>query len=62
MLRMRVGLQHVLNDPLDPLGLIYTPVICRYITKYWLPSHACAHQFASVLLYTFDYLHPLSNY
>ena len=38
-MRMLVGLQHVLNDP---IGLIYTPVIfsliCIYITKYWLPS------------------------
>ena len=42
MMRMRVGLQHELNDP---VGLIYTRVIfsliCRpmYITKYWLQSH-----------------------
>ena len=38
MMRMRVGLQHVLNDP---VGLIYTPVIfsliCMYFTQYWLP-------------------------
>ena len=37
MMRMRVGLQHVLNDP---VGLIYTPVIfsliCMYFTQYWL--------------------------
>ena len=26
MMRMRVGLQHVLNDP---VGLIYTPVLLR---------------------------------
>ena len=35
---MRVGLQHVLNDP---VGVIYTPVIfiliCMYFTQYWLP-------------------------
>ena len=39
MMRMRVGLQHVLNDP---VGLIYTTVIfnfiCMYFTQYWLPS------------------------
>ena len=33
---MRVGLQHVLNDP---IGLIYTPVllslICMYFTQYF---------------------------
>ena len=38
MMRMRVGLHHVLNDP---VGLIYTPVIsssiCMYFTQYWLP-------------------------
>ena len=37
-MRMRVGLQHVLNDP---VGLIYIPVIfsliCMYFTQYWLP-------------------------
>ena len=37
-MRMRVGLQHVLNDP---VGLSYTPVllswICMYFTQYWLP-------------------------
>ena len=37
-MRMRVGLHHVLNDP---VGLIYTPVIfsliCMYFTQYWLP-------------------------
>ena len=27
MMRMRVGLQHVLNDP---VGLIYTPAIFRF--------------------------------
>ena len=35
-MRMRVGLQHVVNDP---VGLIYTPVllslICMYFTQYW---------------------------
>ena len=35
---MRVGLQHVLNDP---VGLIYTRVIvsliCMCFTQYWLP-------------------------
>ena len=35
MMRMRVGLQHVLNDA---VGLIYTPVllnlICMYFTQY----------------------------
>ena len=35
MMRMRVGLQHVLNDS---VGLIYTPVllssICMYFTQY----------------------------
>ena len=38
MMRMRVGLQHVLNNP---VGLIYTPVllslICMYFTQYCLP-------------------------
>ena len=38
MMRVRVSLQHVLNDP---VGLIYTPVllslICMYFTQYWLP-------------------------
>ena len=38
MMRMRVCLHHVLNDP---VGLIYTPVIfiliCMYFTQYWLP-------------------------
>ena len=38
MMRMWVGLHHVLNDPVD---LIYTPVIfssiCMYFTQYWLP-------------------------
>ena len=38
MMRMRVGLQDVLNDP---VGLVYTPVIfssiCMYFTQYWLP-------------------------
>ena len=38
MMRMRVGLHHVLNDP---VGLIYTPeifsLICMYFTQYWLP-------------------------
>ena len=38
MVRMRVGLQHVLNDL---VSLIYTPVIfsliCMYFTQYWLP-------------------------
>ena len=39
-MHMRVGLQHVLNDP---VSLFYTPVIliliCMYnITEYWLPS------------------------
>ena len=38
MMRLRVGLQHVLNDP---VGLIYTPVIFSligmYFTQYWLP-------------------------
>ena len=38
MMRMRVGLQHVLNDP---VGLIYTPVLlslmCMYFIQYWLP-------------------------
>ena len=37
-MRMRVGLHHVLNDPVD---LIYNPVIfsliCMYFTQYWLP-------------------------
>ena len=37
-MRMRVGLQHVLNYP---VGLIYTPVllslICMYFTQDWLP-------------------------
>ena len=37
-MRMRVDLQHVLNDP---VSLIYTPVIisliCMYFTQYWLP-------------------------
>ena len=37
MMRMRVGLQDVLNDP---VGLVYTPVIfsliCMYFTQYWL--------------------------
>ena len=35
MMRMRVGPQHLLNDP---VGLIYTPVllslICMYFTQY----------------------------
>ena len=39
---MRVGLHHVLNDP---VGLIYTPVIfsliCMYFTQYWLPPRVC---------------------
>ena len=38
-MRMRVGLHHVLNDPVD---LIYNPVIfsliCMYFTQYWLPT------------------------
>ena len=38
MMRMRVGLHHVLNDP---VGLIYTPVIFSligmYFIQYWLP-------------------------
>ena len=38
MMRMWVGLQHVLNDS---VSLIYTPVllslICMYFTQYWLP-------------------------
>ena len=38
MMRLRVGLQHVLNDP---VGLVYTLVIfsliCMYFTQYWLP-------------------------
>ena len=38
MMRMRMGLQHVLKDP---VGLFYTPVllslICMYFTQYWLP-------------------------
>ena len=38
MMSMRVGLQHVLKDP---VGLFYTPVllnlICMYFTQYWLP-------------------------
>ena len=46
MMRMRVSLQHVLNDP---VGLIYTPVllslICMYFTQY------CA-SVVVVLLYT----------
>ena len=37
-MRMRVGLQHVLNDS---VGFIYTPVplslICMYFTQDWLP-------------------------
>ena len=43
MMRMRVGLQHVLNDP---VGLIYTPVllslICMYFTQYSLPISCCS--------------------
>ena len=38
MMRVRVGLQHVLNDP---VGLVYTSVIFSligmYFTQYWLP-------------------------
>ena len=38
MMRMRVGLQPVLNHT---VGLVYTPVlfslICMYFTQYWLP-------------------------
>ena len=38
MMRMRVCLHHMFNDP---VGLIYTPVIfsliCMYFTQYWLP-------------------------
>ena len=38
MMRMRVCLHHVLNDP---VGLVYTPVIfsliCMYFIQYWLP-------------------------
>ena len=41
-MRMRVGLHHVLNDP---VGLIYTPVIfsliCMYFAQYWLPPRVC---------------------
>ena len=37
-MRMRVGLHHVLNNPVRS---IYTPVIfsliCMYFTQYWLP-------------------------
>ena len=40
MLRMRMGLQHVLDDP---VGLIDPPVIisliCMYFTQYSLPPH-----------------------
>ena len=40
MMRVRLGLLYVLNDP---FGLIYTPVIfnliCMYFTQYWLPPH-----------------------
>ena len=38
MMRMRVGLHYVLNDP---VGLIYTSgifsLIYMYFTQYWLP-------------------------
>ena len=38
MMRMRVGLQHVLNDP---VGLFYSPVLlslsCMYFTQHWWP-------------------------
>ena len=41
MMRMQVGLQHVLNDP---VGFIYTPVlfslICMYFTQDRLPPRA----------------------
>ena len=51
MMRMRVGQQHVLNDP---VGLIYTPVllslICMYFTQYCLRP-VCASAVV-VLLYT----------
>ena len=39
MMRMRVGLQHVLNHT---VSLVYTPVlfslICMYFIQYWLPA------------------------
>ena len=50
MMRMRVGLHHVLNDP---VGLIYTPVIfsliCMYFTQYWLPPHVRISCWSSII-------------
>ena len=50
MMRMRMGLQHVLNDP---VGLVYTPLIiiliCMYFTQYWLPPRVAS--VVAVLLY-----------
>ena len=57
MMRMRVGLHHVFNDP---VGIIYTPVIfsliCMYFTQYW-----CAHQLLEYCYTCSDDLQPFSN-
>ena len=57
MMRMRVGLHHVLNDP---VGLIYTPVIfssiCMYFTQYWLPTRV--HQLLEYYYTCNDDLQP----
>ena len=56
MMHMRVGLQHLLNDP---VGLIYTPellsLICMYFTQYWLPPRVCI-SCCSIIIHVNDYL------
>ena len=51
MMCMRVGLQHVLNDP---VGLVYIPVIfnliCIYFTQYWLPPRVRISR-CSIIIY-----------
>ena len=50
MMRMRVGLQHVLNNT---IGVVYTPVIfsliCMYFTQYWLPPRVRINCSSSIL-------------
>ena len=61
MMRMRVGLHHVLNDP---VGLIYIPVIfsliCMYFTQYWLPPRVRISCWGIIIHYNDD-LQPFSN-
>ena len=64
MVCMRVGLQHVLNDP---VSLVYTPVIfslmilcyrTMYFTQYWLPPHV---RISCCSIICNDDLQPISN-